>query len=298
MKKIKGRFAKPNSIMFIAVAAISLCLLLPLRVFETAILIEPKTGFFIGSHPVIPIFYALLACVTAFCFIGSFVNDPCNRTRDCVKVNNPLGIVGILTGIAILYDAFDQIKSFIELKASSENVPLYYIENRSTVGSNGAFALCLGGIFGVLSAFFFFLYALQCFNKNANIKGFKILSVMPVVWGIFRIVFRFIRKISFVNVSDLLLELFMLVFMIAFFLAFAQIVTGVAPEIAAWRLYGCGLPAALLAFLTSVPRLFLLIFKSELLIDDYEFNACDLMIAIFIPLFLFFTSRVEKKLTE
>lgn len=298
MKKIKGKFAKPNSIVFIAVAAISLCLLLPLRVFETATLIEQKTGFFTGSHPVIPIFYAILACVAAFCFIGSYINDQCNRTRDCVKINKPLGIVGILTGVTILYDAFDQIKSFIELKAATNNAPLYYVENKSTVGSNGGFALCLGGIFGVLSAFFFFLYALQCFNKKANVKGFKVLSVTPVAWGIFRIVFRFIRKISFVNVSDLLLELFMLVFMIAFFLAFAQIVTGVAPEIAAWRLYGCGLPAALLAFLTSVPRLFLLIFKNELLISDYGFNACDLMIAIFIPLFLFFTSRVEKKQTE
>ncbi|MBQ7101745.1 MAG: hypothetical protein IJN81_08930, partial [Clostridia bacterium] len=92
------------------------------------------------------------------------------------------------------------------------------------------------------------------------------------------------------------LELFMLVFLITFFMAFAQIVTKVTPEDAAWRLYGCGVPAALLAFLVSVPRLFLIIIgHSDSLVADYGFNICDLAMSVFIPLFLYNTTCAKKQ---
>ncbi|MBQ2811873.1 MAG: hypothetical protein IJE63_01370, partial [Clostridia bacterium] len=81
-----------------------------------------------------------------------------------------------------------------------------------------------------------------------------------------------------------------------FFMAFAQIVTNVMPEEAAWRLYGCGVPAALIAFLVSVPRLFLIIIgHSDSLVADYGFNICDLTMAVFIPVFLYNTACAKIK---
>ena len=87
----------------------------------------------------------------------------------------------------------------------------------------------------------------------------------------------------------------MLVFLIMFFLSFAQVVTNVTPEVTAWRLYGCGLPAALFCFLAAVPRLLLIIIgRSDALVADYGFNPCDLMLALFIPFFLYNTSTAKK----
>ena len=294
MKKLKGSIAKPGNVTFIIIAALSLCVLLPLRVFETTTLIESDTGFFNGFHPVIPIFYVLLAAVVCFLFIGSFLNEPCNRSRDCIKDNKTLGVVSALMAASMVYESISEFIAYAAAKSSSLNENLFYVESASSKTGNGAPALFCAGIFAIVSAAFFAIYSLKCFGIKFKIPGFKLLSVSPVIWAICRIVFRFIKKISFVNVSDLLLELFLLVFYISFYLALSQIVTGVTPEIAAWRLYGCGLPAALLAFLICVPRLFLMIVKPELLVNGYSFNPCDLAAAIFIPTFLFFTSKTEK----
>ena len=46
MKKIKGSLSKPEPFAIIAAASISLCALLPLRVYQVAKLIDPETGFF------------------------------------------------------------------------------------------------------------------------------------------------------------------------------------------------------------------------------------------------------------
>ena len=87
--------------------------------------------------------------------------------------------------------------------------------------------------------------------------------------------------------------------MIMFFISFAQIVTNVSPETVAWRLFGCGLPAAVVAFLVSVPKLFLMVIgHSDLIVEGYDFEICDLMLAIFIPLFLYHTATAKKADTK
>ena len=193
-----------------------------------------------------------------------------------------------------MIDAVFQMYNFIEIYGKYS--PATELSLTQYLSKSGGVALLLQALFGVFSAFFFWIYSLSCFNKSTKMSGFKILSVAPVAWTICRIVARFVRKISFVNVSDLLLELFMLVFMIMFLLAFAQIVTKVSQEEAAWKLYGCGIPAALLAFLISVPRLFLIVIgHSESLVTDHGFSLCDLAFAAFIPLFLYNTATVKKQ---
>ena len=46
MKKIKGSLSKPEPSALVAIAALSLCALLPLRVYQVTSLIEPEKGFF------------------------------------------------------------------------------------------------------------------------------------------------------------------------------------------------------------------------------------------------------------
>ncbi len=296
MKKIKGRLSKPEPFAIIAAAAISLCALLPLRVYQVTSIIDPETGFFTQDSFTIPLFYILCAVVILGVIALSFLSEKTGRTRDIAVKSIPLGIVSGLTALTIMFDAVYQMYSFIEI--NSAYTPMHDMTKMQYLGKSGATFLLLQTVFGVFSAFFFWIYTVSCFNKSAKMGGFSLLSVAPVAWTICRIIARFVRKISFVNISDLLLELFMLVFMISFFMAFAQVVTKVMPEEAAWRLYGCGVPAALLTFLVCVPRLFLmLIGHSESLVPDYGFTPCDLALAVFIPLFLYncaFAKKQEK----
>ncbi len=294
MKKIKGSLSKPEPFAIIAAAAISLCVLLPLRVYQVAKLIDPETGFFTENNFTVPLFYVLCAVVVAGVAAVSFLSEKAGRTRNVAGRSIPTGVAAGLTALAVMFDSVYRVYSFIEI--NSGYVESFDFTRIQYLSKSGATALLLQAVFGALTALFLWVYAISCLTKAAKLTGFAILSVAPVAWAICRIIVRFVRKISFVNISDLLLELFMLVFLITFFMAFAQIVTNVTPEDAAWRLYGCGVPAALLAFLVSVPRLFLIVIgHSDSLVADYGFNICDLAMSIFIPLFLYNTACTKKQ---
>ncbi len=293
-KKIKGCLAKPEPSTIVAAAALSLCALLPLRVYQVASLIDPATGFFSENNFTVALFYVLLAAVIVAALAASYLNDKAGRARDLTVKSMPLGIFSAFTALSIMFDAIFQMYSYAET-SKSYNPMLEELSKAQYLSKSGASILLLQAVFGVFAAFFFWIYSVSCFTGKANLKGYRILSVSPVAWAICRIIVRFVRKISFVNVSDLLLELFMLVFIITFTLAFAQVVTKVTPEITAWRLFGCGIPAALLAFLVSVPRLFLIVVgHSDGLVADYGFNPCDLAFALFIPIFLYNTATAKK----
>ena len=294
MKTIKGSRSKLAPTTLISVAALSLCVLLPLRVYHVSALIEPETGFFTETNWTVWVFYLLCAAVVGFLMAASFLNSKVNRVRDCMTKNKALGVVALLTGVAVMFDAIHEMFLFIDqlgnYNAYSGVTLLSYLTK------NGGTALLFGCIFAALSAAFYWVYGFSCLNKKIRMSSFRVLSVMPVVWSICRIIYRFVTKISFINVSDLLLELFMLVFLISFTLAFAQVVTNVTPEICAWRLFGCGLPAALLAFVISVPRLMMLVMlHTDRIVAGHSLAPCDLMLAVFIPVFLYFTTVAVKK---
>ena len=293
MKKIKGSLSKPEPTAIIAAAAISLCVLLPLRVYQVTALIDPETGFFKKDNFTIPLFYILCAVVIAAVAALSFLSDKANRTRDIKNKSVPLGILSVLTAVTIIFDSINQLAGFFRINAEynafSDLTQVQYLSK------SGGMMMLAESVFGIFAAFVFCIYTFFCFGKKAKFRGFNVLSVAPIVWAICRIIVRFVRKISFVNISDLLLELFMLVFLIMFLLSFAQVVTKVTPEITAWRLYGCGIPAALLCFLTAVPRLFLIVIgHSDSIVAEYGFVPCDLILALFIPDFLYNTATAKK----
>lgn len=294
MKKIKGSLSKPEPASLIAIAALSLCVLLPLRVYQATTLIDPQTGFFNTESFTIPLFYILGALLIVALLVLSFLNSKANRARNCSAKSTLLGIISAFTASSIMLNAVNSGIRFIEL--NSEYASAFHgLSYTSYLTQSGAAALLGQGVTGVLASVFFFSYTVNCFNKGEKKSYFTLLSAAPTVWAICRIVFRFLAKISFVNISDLLLELIMLVFMIMFMLTFAQVVTGVSPEVCAWRLFGCGLPAAIIAFIVSVPRIFLVIIgHSDLIVEGYEFELCDLALSVFIPVFLHNTVTAKK----
>ncbi|MBO5359315.1 MAG: hypothetical protein J6B25_00590 [Clostridia bacterium] len=294
MKKIKGSLSKPEPTVLISIAALSLCALLPLRVYQVTTLIDPETGFFTSNHFTIPLMYAIGAAVIIALPVLSFLNSKANRARNCVVKSTSLGIISILTALGMTYDSIVSVLGFMQIN-SEYSVAAHNIKYSTYLTQSGAAALIAEGITGILAAFFFSIYAVSCFRKESKLSSFALISVTPTLWAISRIVLKFLEKISFVNISDLLLELIMLAFMIMFMLTFAQVVTGTSPEISAWRLFGCGLPAAVMAFITCVPRIFLaLTGNAELMVEGYEIEFCDLALAIFIPVFLYNTATAKK----
>ena len=95
-------------------------------------------------------------------------------------------------------------------------------------------------------------------------------------------------KINYRNISDLLLEMFMLAALMFFFMSFARINSNVNGENAYRKLYAFGFIGSLLALMLSVPRLVLiLIGQSARVPKDFTFSMADFLIGIFIIYYLF-----------
>ena len=92
--------------------------------------------------------------------------------------------------------------------------------------------------YGNIAKFIFVITQNTPGREERNTTGESI-STSP--FNRFRLVFRFTRTISYIRVSDLMLEMLMLVFFIMFFMAFAQVNSRVDPNKKEWKIAAYGL---------------------------------------------------------
>lgn len=290
--KIKGSVPKltPSWILLVFAAAVLICV--PLRLYQTIRLIEPETGFFVsGGHATVTILYVVAAVAGVAILVMSYLGIRPEAVSAGIK-SKLLCVMAALMAAAFLVDAvytiYSIVSSFVEYSgaSSADGTARYAVMQLITEGAQILFALLSGIYFACLSF---------SWNGRSAASLYAVLAVMPVFWAIVRAVNRFIRMINFKNVSDLLLELFMLAFMMLFFLAFARVNSRVESDGVQWQVYGCGLVAALVAAIVSIPRLIMLICgMGDRIAAGYPLNACDLVLPFFIVAYLLVVSSGVK----
>ena len=134
---------------------------------------------------------------------------------------------------------------------------------------------------------YFSIFAASYLKGKRFYLSERLLALSPVVWVISRVIKRFIEPISFKNVSELLLQLFMLVLMLIFFLSLARIASKVNFDKSMWVLYASGLCSALIAMTTAVSSFIVMIMgKNSLLYSQYSFSYSDILFSIFVVVLL------------
>ncbi len=259
---------------------------LPLRTLQFFTVLEAGTGFYSQLDWSVYALYAVLGAAAIALIITSGLNRKQLACDTSAKKRVPAGICSVLagggvlvSGVQVILDALaaanGQTISFLSLNA--------FLQTFAAFNRTGAAVLIAEGVFAVVSALFFAVYGIVLVTNAFDTAKLKLLSLAPVVWGIFRIVFRFMRTISFSKVSDLLFELFMLSFLIMFFMAFAQINAGINSKNLEWKLVGYGLPCALMCLVCFVPRLAVILTgNTELLYESSGVEICDLAVVLFI----------------
>lgn len=281
--KLKGRFESIPMMAVLCIFAAGLVAILPLRTYQLMRLIEAETGFYSANSATIPALYILLAVLTVALVVLSYLsgNVPLRLWK---RKNVGLGVVSLLFSISLVVDAISQTEHFLNILSQRSALPvqqntgmfLYLIKT-------GGFALIFEILFAVLGCVYFLFFGYHYIMGKLDYSQFKLLAVAPLCWVMARMIFRFSRTINFKNISDLLLELFMLAAMLLFFLNFARICSRVDDRDAMWSLYGYGLPAALFGLTCSVPRLVLVIIgRSSQLAAQSPFELCDLMASLLI----------------
>lgn len=268
MEKTRNTGFLISTIAFCVVALAAL----PLRTYQFLTNIEAGTGFYIDSANIlIYVLYGIIGAGIVISMASALLYKN-ELGFDRTPAKRPVqGIISLLTAVAVLFDA-----------ALDLNTILNYSPETSEMTKVSLYVLCAQSLFAVLAAIFFVVFGISMLSGATNASEYKIISVAPTVWFMFRLIFRFTATISFIKVSDLLLEMFMLAFMLIFFTAFAQLNSKIESKGLDWKLVAFGLPAAVLALVCFIPRFIMVISgKSEMLYTGSPVEYCDLATALF-----------------
>ena len=261
---------------------VSLCALLvavPLRVYQYFKVLEPETGFYSTIDFSVYIIYALLGIAVITAIVIPLISRKKMITVASVKKSPVFLVLSLILAVTIIIDSAGQLMSYFDLydaAASSGSTIAEYVKKQGGT-------LLLQAVSGAIAAVYFFVSGLSVSLGNSDGSKLKLLGLTPVLWCIFRLLYKFKRTISFINVSDLLLELFEIVFLMLFFFALAQTVARIDVKTVFWKIFAYGIPAAMFALMCFLPRFILMVTgKSELLNDHYGVSYSDLGAAAYI----------------
>lgn len=261
----------------------SLCALLvavPLRVYQYFKILESDTGFYSKIDFSVYAIYILLGAAMITAIVIPMINKKKIITVSSVKKSPVFLVISLILAVTVIIDSAGQLMDYFDLydvaTSSGSQVTEY-------VKSQGGTFLMLQAITGAVAAVYFFVSGLSASIGNSDGSRFKLLALAPVIWCIFRLLYRFKRTISFVNVSDLMLELFEIVFLMLFFLAFAQTVAKIDAPAVFWKIFAYGIPAAMFALVCFLPRVIVTITgNSDLLNAHHPIAYSDLGVAVYI----------------
>lgn len=252
-----------------------------LRAIQMAKYIDPETGFYTGGTAVKIVLYAILIVASLIFLCLSYVSSDSGKISFYKVQNKSMAFASALMGFAMFYDCYDSLKNCVN--------DIYYSGTGSytTAMTSGVLPSLLQSFFALLSGIFFLILAKDLIRGTARASKKKFLATMPVWWAGARLIYRFVRKISFMEVSDLLLELLMIACMLLFFMALSQVVTGVYSDGFRWRIFAYGYIAALFSVTISLPRLIFSFISNGAFVNSlHQFSLADFIFAIFTIIYI------------
>lgn len=284
MKKLKGafEFVKLKYLLFVFAAAV--LAMLPTRVYQLLALVETDTGFFSSGDVTVVLIYTLAIIFPLLFMLLSFVSKEVPSPKLPAGKNILLGVSSLVMAAGLIADIIS-IESKIVPKAQISG-KVFFSVLKANIAETGGWVIFLQFIFAVLAVIYFAVFAVSNLNGKASYKEFKLLALAPLGWTMTRLISGLMQEISFIKVSELLFEMFMLVFLMLFFITFARISSGVYTEESMWGIFGYGLSAALFAALITVPRIVMAVAGKES-VNGYPFNPADFAVLVFVICYIF-----------
>ncbi len=291
IRKINISFSK-----IFTVFGVGLAVLLPTRLYQLFCLTETdKSGFFTEINASVYILYIAAAVFSVLLFTLVALSNKVTASKSPRGKNKLLAVTSALFAAGLAYDVAISVSTFLKavINYSAGNNALMYLF------SNGMFAVLLEAVCGLAACIYFVLYSLSYFDGKTAYYEYKLLAIMPLFWAMFKMVYRFMTKISFTVVADLLIELFMLAFEMLFFMSFARISSQICQKYEMRKAMKYALPAAMLALLLGVSRLVATVFgKSECLMSGFGFSLADLTFGVFAVSYVYACSKTGRDESE
>lgn len=288
--KIKGSAENLKISSALIVAGMGTLAAVALRIVQAfGGLIDFETGFYTSDSFTIYALYGVLALCAVLTFVISFFAGKVPQDKLPEKRSIPVAATALLFAAALCFNAVSRYEAYSTI---AERYDYLIMEQPqfSYLMKSGALATLGESVFAVLSALYFLLLAVKFIGAGKmNLTKVKFFSLCPLFWATFRMVQRFSRTISFMNVSSLFLELFMIAFMMMFFMYLAQTSSLVSNRATSFKVVSYGLVAAMFSAVVSVPKVLLLLVNPAYKnLADTGMLECPLEIAdLFFLLFAF-----------
>lgn len=272
-----------------------LVICIPFRLVQLFTNIEQNTGFFIENNWTVYCFYAVvvLFVIVLAVVAGSFGKIPASRL--VLRRDKTLAICSFLFAVGIAYDVIFALAKVMRALTDGSLANGFF----SVMFTDGMFAQLLQAICGMAACIYIVLVALSYVGEKATYCDYRFLAIMPLFWALFRMVSRFMTKISFTMVSELLLELLMLAFMLLFLMSFARVSAQVNQKGEMKKIVRYGMPAAFLALLIGITRLVCTVGgRADLLADGFQFSLADIGFGAFAVAYIFTHMRYGRPASE
>lgn len=276
--KITGKNEKLNPLLGLYIAAGLLIAAIPVRLYQLLTIIEHDTGFYKAVDRSVYVMYALaaVAIIASYAVATLAKNIPASKSP--YRKNKFLAATSILLGIGFVLDVVSAASTFI-IKARS-----FTAAGISFLGTadQGQIPILFEAVFGIFAAIYLLVFGISYIDGRTTYSQYKFLAITPFFWAIARLVTRLISKISYVNVSDLMLEIFGIAFMMIFFMSFARISAGLSNKKAMRSIFSSGAVASFLLGTANIPRLLLYVSgNSDKITSGYSLSLCDLAFVFF-----------------
>lgn len=277
--KLTGKYEKINPLYSLYVTLGLIVLAVPFRMYQHLNIIESDTGFYKTVDWSVYLIYALglLAVIVPYVIVYLSKNVPASKSP--FRKNIFLAVASFIFAGGIIIDVVSSLSKFLINAKSFNSVGISVLGTANQTQIPFLFE----SVFGILAAIYIIVFGISFIDGRTTYSQYKFLALSPLFWAMSRIVVRFVRKIAYVNVSDLMLELFAITFMMIFLLSFARISSGLANSKAMRSLFASGFVGIFFCVVANLPRLLMVLTgNAGALPDEYPFALCDFGFAVFV----------------
>ena len=279
MQSTKQKNASVSGKAFLITTLSALVLTGGLRIYQLFTNIEANTGFFKSQNWTVYAVYTAFILSMVVLAVLSFRGVRIPASRPVLRKDRAMVFSGFLFALGLSTDVALSIVELIRAFRSTGGSGTLLANSLFT---DGMLVVLLRTICAMLSCVYFVLIALSYATENATYVQYKLLALSPLFWTMFRLVSRFMTKISFLEVSELVFELIELAFMALFFLSFARVSSQIDQKNEMKKVVRYGSLAAFSALFLSLTRLVCVVGgRQELLASGFTFSLADCGFGVF-----------------
>lgn len=215
----------------------SLVVLLPLRLYESLVMLEPKTGFYTDGGRLSAITAVVAAAAVVLAAFTGYRGEPFFKDGRRPMKSISTAVAAAVAGVVL---AFVSVGGLVAAP-SGDGAVLYRIFSAAGIAAGAVF---------LTEAYGFATGAMV-------LERYPLAMLLPSVWGCLGLMVLFVQFSAAVNTLNNAYYTCTVIFLLLFLFSQAKLFTGIDSEKSGRMIYLSGVPAVILALATSVPGIVL-----------------------------------------